>query len=263
MKKILAFTAILISTIIPCKMYALDLTVGATTWYAQSEQYYTQSGGFYINDLLVKSNPAFLYGPTLSARLSNDFNLTFVFLYGAFDTEKKDGTAFEAKSNYHRSDSDLALNYRLNDYFKVFAGMKYLFYNITPVRTDMNSFTIKSVDTHTSYGPGLGVSATIPIIGNLFCLGTVSGLYLFGKDKVKLTDTSGNNPQNVNLSYNEYGINSTLSLAYYIAQASTVISLGGRLQYLIANYESNAIFLDSIKFVIYGVTLTATYTFNL
>ena len=74
--------------------------------------------------------------------------------------------------------------------------MKYLFYNIKPVRTDMNSFT-------------------------------------------------------------------TLSLAYYIAQASTVISLGGRLQYLIANYESNAIFLDSIKFAIYGVTLTATYTFNI
>ncbi|MCL2026454.1 MAG: hypothetical protein FWG92_06585, partial [Leptospirales bacterium] len=76
------------------------------------------------------------------------------------------------------------------------------------------------------------------------------------------TDTSGNNPRSLNLSYNEYGINSTLSLAYYIAQASTVISLGGRLQYLIANYESNAIFLDSIKFAIYGVTLTATYTFS-
>jgi hypothetical protein len=95
----------------------------------------------------------------------------------------------------------------------------------------------------------------------------LSGLYLWGTDKVTIEELAagaktGNN-RSLNNSYNEYGINSTLSLAYYIAPASTVISLGGRLQYLIADYKNNAIYLDSIKFTIYGVTLTATYTFSL
>ena len=265
MKKIIfsIFTAISISILIPLKTYAVDITVGATTWYAQSEQYYTQNkNAWFMHDSSVKSDPAFLYGPTLAVRLTNDFNLTFVFLYGTFETGRDDGN-FKSKSKYKRSDSDLALNYRLNDYFKVFAGMKYLSYDITPGDTDSLTFQIRNIDTHTSLGSGLGVSATIPIVGNLFCLGTVSGLYLFGKDKAGITDTNGNNPRNVNINYNEYGFNSTLSLAYYIAQASTVISLGGRFQYLIADYKDNAIYLDSIKFTIYGVTLTAKYTFSL
>jgi len=269
MKKILSLTLITISIsiLIPLKTYAVDITVGATTWYAQSEQYYTQNKNVfpmqYIHDALIKSNSAFLYGPTLAVRLTNDFNLTFVFLYGTFETGRDDGN-FKYKSKYKRSDSDLALNYRLGDYFKVFAGMKYLSYDITPADTDSLTFQIRNIDPHTSYGAGLGLSATIPIIGDLFCLGTVSGLYLFGKDKVGITDhNSAANPRSVNLDYNEYGINSTIALAYYIAPASTVISLGGRLQYLIADYKNNAIYLDSIKFTIYGVTLTATYTFSI
>ena len=97
MKKILftTFTAICISIIIPCKTYALDITLGATTWYALSELYYTQdkSPGI-INNSLVKSDPAFLYGPTLAVRFSNDFNITFVYLYGHFKTEKNPGSGY-------------------------------------------------------------------------------------------------------------------------------------------------------------------------
>ncbi|MCL2155012.1 MAG: hypothetical protein FWH53_05045 [Leptospirales bacterium] len=264
MKKILFLTFIAISIIIPHKLYALDITIGATTWYAQSEQYYAQNkSAYFMNDTLVESNPAFLYGPTLAVRFSNDFNLTFVYLFGNFETVKDDGN-FKYRSKYKRSDSDLALNYRLGDYFKVFLGMKYLSYDITPGDTDNQTFQIINIDPHTSYGAGLGLSATIPVTGDLFLLGTVSGLYLFGKDKVEITDyNSTANPRSVNLDYNEYGVNSTIALAYYIAPASTVISLGGRLQYLIADYKNNAIYLDSIKFTIYGVTLTATYTFSI
>ena len=265
MKKILflTFIAISISIIIPHKLYAFDITIGATTWYAQSEQYYTQNkSAWFMNNTLVKSDPTFLYGPTLAVRFSNNFNLTFVYLFGNFETVKDDGS-FKYKSKYRRSDSDLALNYRLGDYFKVFAGMKYLSYDITPGDTDEATFLIKSKDPHSSLGSGLGVSATLPIVGDLFILGTFSGLYLWGADKVAIGDTNGNNPRSVNLDYNEYGINSTIALAYYIAPASTVISLGGRLQYLIADYKDNAIYLDSIKFTIYGVTLTATYTFRI
>jgi hypothetical protein len=142
--------------------------------------------------------------------------------------------------------------------------MKYLSYDITPAETDILNFKIENIDTHTSYGTGLGLSVTYPLTENLFVLGTLSGLYLWGADKAVIKDiANGNIMRSLNIGYNEYGMNSTLSLAYYIAPASTVISLGGRFQYLIADYKNNAIYLDSIKFAIYGVTLTATYTFSL
>jgi len=265
MKKFLF--SIFIALIVSCRLYALDMTTGVAAWYASSEQYYTQkpqSGSGLVHDSLVKSKPAFLYGPTLSVKLNSDFNITFVFLYGTFDTEKNTGAGgLMSKSKYQRSDSDLALNYRLNNYFKVFTGFKLLTYHITPTKYDGMSFRITNMQPHVSYGLGSGLSAAIPLIDNLFCLGTVSGLYLLGADKVQMEELPGNNPRNLKNKYNEYGINTTLSLAYYIAPASTVISLGGRFQYLKAEYKQNPICLDAITFAIYGVTMTATYTFSL
>ena len=64
---------------------------------------------------------------------------------GSFDTAKDDGSV-KAKSKYKRSDSDFVLNYKLNDYFKIFEGMKYL--------TDKATFRIRSADIHTGYGEG-------------------------------------------------------------------------------------------------------------
>ena len=270
MKKLLyIIIAICFCGIIASKAYSIDITLGATTWYAQSEQYYTQekSPGGVINNSKSKSDAAFLYGPTLAVRLSPDFNLTFVYLYGHFEADKDQGSGRKSKAKFSRSDSDLALNYRLSEYFKVFAGAKYLSYGITPAKTDYTNFQIDgNVDIHTSYGPGLGLSATVPlypISGNLFCLATVSGLYLWGDHDAKLTDLPAGPTHTVNLKYNEYGVNSTLALAYYIAPASVVVSLGGRFQYLVADYDKNAIYLDSIKFTIWGATLTATYTFSI
>ena len=246
--------------------YAIDITAGATTWYAWGRQYYTQnepSGDF---NSFTKSDPGFLFGPAIAVKFNNDFNLTFVYLYGKFDAKKGDGT----KADFKRNDSDLALNYRLNDYFKVFLGVKYLSYDIVPVKDNFfsgNTFEVRGIDSHISYGPGLGISATVPLIGNLFALATVSGLYLWGKEKIDMLDITYINPppimRNIKINYNEYGINTNLSIAYYISDLSTVISLGGRFQYIMADYKDNKIYLSSIKFFIYGATLTATYTFNL
>jgi hypothetical protein len=267
MKKFLfiTFILVLISFFAPYKAQAVDITAGATSWFVVSEQYYTQGKGAQgvLHDSLVKSIPALLYGPTLAVKLNNDFNLTFVFLYGNFITEKDSGN-YKWKSRFSRSDSDLALNYRLNNFLKLFAGFKYLAYGITPSSTDLMSFQlVNRIDGHSSYGSGLGLSCTYPLMGNLFVLGTLSGLYLFGADKISVGDINGNYSQSSNVSYNEYGVNSTLSLAYYIAPASTVISLGSRLQYLKADYKKNPIYLDSVEFLSYGVTLTATYTFSI
>ena len=252
-------------TVFGGKAYAVDITAGATTWYAWGEQYYTQKDPEGNFDTTIKSDPGFLYGPALAVRFNNDFNLTFVYLYGKFNAEKGDGS----KADFTRNDSDLALNYKLTDYFKAFIGVKYLSYDIVPADDNFFaslSFEVKDMKSHTSYGPGLGISATVPIIGNFFGLATISGLYLWGKDEIDIRDFSDSfNPvsRTLKIAYNEYGINSNASIAYYIADLSTAISLGARFQYIMADYEDNEIYLSNIKFLIYGVTLTATYTFGL
>ena len=227
------------------KVYAFDITVGATTWYSWWDL--EQKGQSYNID------PTFLYGPALSVRLNDDFNLTFVFLYGKFDMEEshwdnstppvKEFQKFKLK----RYDSDLALNYRLNEYFKVFAGVKYINY----------SFATGGHMEHTGFGPGLGLSCAFPIVDNLFLLGTLSGFYLWAEE-----EDDGKNGRSSRDS-KDYGINSNLSLAYYIAQASTTVSLGGRFQYMKIDKDKrndNDSGNQTAKF--YGVTLTATYTFG-
>ena len=263
MKKIIfSFTAICISIIISHKLYAVDITAGATTWYAWGEQYNVHTS---IPNSVIDSDPSLLFGPALSVKFSDDFNLTFVFLYGKFNAvEDKGGQRRDAE--FKRIDSDLALNYRLNNYLKVFAGAKYLSYDIVP-NNDASNFTFKKIDPHKSYGLGAGLSATIPITGNLFALATLSGLYLFGKDSFVIIEDMWLNPppKGVKMTYNEYGFNSNISLAYYISDISTVVSLGWRFQYLLADYrgKDNDISLDYIRFIIHGVTLTATYNFNI
>ncbi|MCL1864950.1 MAG: hypothetical protein FWF73_03985 [Spirochaetes bacterium] len=257
---ILAVVIIIHGIIMPCKAYAFDMTAGATTWYAWGDQFNVQkepSLGANKNSF-IKGDPGFLYGPVISAKFNDDFNLTFVFLYGKFDATKKNAS-MAAKAEFGRIDSDLALNYKLNNYFKVFAGIKYLAYDIIP--SSVSPYSIKMNDKHISCGPGIGLSATIPITENVFCLATLSGLYMRGDDKVEAT--MWGIPHNLNIDYNEYGVNSNLSIAYYISDLSTAISLGARFQYIIANYNDNDIGLSSIRFKMYGVTLSATYTFNI
>jgi len=106
--------------------------------------------------------------------------------------------------------------------------------------------------SHESTGPGAGISFVIPAGGNFFILGNFSGLYLWG--------TEENN--NVEYKYNEYGANSSISLAYYIVPASTTISLGGRYQIFQTVYGDDSED-DDITHRFYGVTLSATYSFNI
>ena len=104
MKKLLLLTFIAISIITPYKSYAVDITAGLTGWYAWGEQYNVQTGD--VRNSLVESDPSLLYGPALSVKFSDDFNLTFVFLYGKFNATKNDGGSPE-ESKFTRIDSDL------------------------------------------------------------------------------------------------------------------------------------------------------------
>jgi len=193
-----------------------------------------------------------MYGPILSLKLNNDFNLTFVYLYGKFDMRVEG----DEKYKLTRRDSDFALNYRLNDYFKIFTGIKYIGWSFT-----VPPNTYKS----DGYGPGIGLSVTYPIVENLFLLANISGIYLWGTAKFE-DPTLGVHSGGYN-EYKEYGINSNLSIAYYINSVSTTVSLGGRFQYLKSDYfpfkfAFETMFADQTnKF--YGITLTATYSFSI
>jgi len=224
MKKIilLTFIAISISIIFQNKLYATDITVGAVVWHAWIDKYTAEFPR-------EKRGSELLYGPTLAAKINDDLNLTFIFLYGEYD--KYD--------HFDRRESDLALNYRLDDNFKLFAGIKYMGYKDT-------------FDTHNALGPGFGLSSTLPIIDNIFLIATLSGMYLLGIEKYDDTITKRNKK------FNEYGANGTLAFAYYISSASTVISLGGRYQYYKTDYDGDSF---NYKTATYGLTLTATYTF--
>ncbi|MCL2156069.1 MAG: hypothetical protein FWH53_10420, partial [Leptospirales bacterium] len=76
----LIISILFLSILIPYNVYALDITAGAATWLAWGEQHSERSETKYTLDM--ESSPAFLYGPTLSVKFNEDFNLTFVFLYG-------------------------------------------------------------------------------------------------------------------------------------------------------------------------------------
>ena len=265
---------IFIGIIIPCRADAVDITVGASTWYAWGSRYEDVQDYSIRNNNEYAFDPTFFYGPAISVKLNSDFNITFVYLYTRFDYTEDVyddlGGTYSVESKIKRSDSDFALNYRLMDYLKVFAGIKYLGYEIKLSYDDIKSETHSSQSKHNSFGPGIGVSCTYPIMDNIFILGTFSGFYLFstGEDFEDnlLYDKVGDRgkPTSMTVGYNEYGINTNISVAYYISQISTVISLGFRYQYFITDYYDYEPFLiNNIKNQIYGITLTATYTFGL
>lgn len=210
-------------------LHAADLSVGATVWYTTWDFEWDGTDK-------ISYEPDFLYGPVLSLSINPELNLSFVFLYGEF-TETYSNSTNEIEEKMIRNDSDLALNYRISNYFKLFAGAKFI------------RFTWDS-GKHNAIGPGAGISSVFPMGNNFFILANISGMYMYGEESV----------ESYNEKLNEYGFNGSLSLAYYIANSSTTINLGGRYQHIKIDYEGS--FNDNTsKF--YGITLTAVYTFNI
>jgi len=213
---------------------AADMSIGATAWYTAWDFEWDST-----ND--VTYDPDFLYGPVLSLSISPDLNLSFVFLYGSF-TQNIEGSSH--KTDLNRYDSDLTLNYRINSYFKIFGGVKYV------------AFTWSESGKHQAIGPGAGISSVYPLGGNFYLLGNLSGMYLRGSEK----GGTGSAEDKAN----EYGFNTSLSLAWYIPSAAVTVSLGGRYQLIKIDYidVNGDMPADSIS-RFYGATLSAVYSFNI
>jgi len=218
---------------------AAEISVGATSWYS-----WWDFDNKDDNSEDQTMGPELLYGPAMSLKFTDDFSLTFVFLYGKFYMEHEEEYV-KMRDEIKRLDGDLALNYRLGNFFKIFAGGKYMAYKMSG---DMD---------HTGYGPGAGISAVIPLIWNIYLLGNISGLYLWGTEHPSDNNTEAKG----NLKYHEYGYNSSLSLAYYIAPAAVTLSLGGRYQHFLTNYNDSV--TSDLRHKFYGITAAATYSFSL
>jgi hypothetical protein len=241
MKKVILISLIMISLLtFPAvtKVSAEGVSLGVSTWYCWWK--------FNDNDGM-KLDPALLYGPVVSFRLAESWSLAGVFLYGKF--ENKENGNGGGSTDINRFDSDLSLNYNINRYLKIFGGVKLMgFY------WDETNGT----GTHMSAGPGLGIGTTLPLTEYLYFLFNISATGSYGKHKQPAHDP-GQSDSTVKLT--ETGANSNISLAYYIAPASTSINLGFRYQYLFIDYKNEKEGYKDEGMSFYGITLSAVYSF--
>ncbi len=229
MKKIIIISIVVLFCFTAIPLFAVDLNLGAATWYSWWEME-SDSGTQTID-------PTFLVGPVVSFGFSENWNLSMVFLYGQFEMDEENST-----NEINRVDSDISLNYIINNNIKVFGGIKGMGYYFDNGR-------------HHSLGPALGIGLTIPLVGNFYLLGNISGMYNYGEH----TDEGGENDNTTRSIIREYGFNSTVSLAYYIENASTTVSIGGRYQYFRDEFESENDPDQDLRF--YGFTASAVYSF--
>lgn len=232
-KLVLLLAAVAVLAAMPLR--AADISVGATTWYSWWD----------MKDATEDIDPGILYGPAFAVKFNENFNLNFVFLYGEYDAEQTGLSSY----TYKRYDSDTSIGYRLNDYFKFFAGLKYNAY------TSTIDTIIGDIDLEVQmYGPAAGLSAVIPLGYDFFILANGSGMYLTGSSEqtgaLKAKDDCKG-----------YGYNTAGSLAYYITSASVTLSLGGRYQYIKLNWDDSN--TEDSKMSFYGITAAATYSFAL
>jgi hypothetical protein len=213
---------------------AADISLGASGWYSWWE--FEESENMNIK-------PTILFGPVLSLGFGGSFSLSGVFLYGKFKAEEER----DAPDYITRFDSDVSLNYNINKYFKIFAGAKYM---------DFRWDEEHSNGKHYSIGPGLGVGATLPLVSSFYLLCNVSGTYTLGKHE---QNNSGDEDEESDIV--EKGINTNVSIAYYIVSASTSINLGFRYHYVISEYKDVDDYDDTFHF--YGATLSAVYSFSI
>lgn len=232
MKKILSIV-LLLTVILPAAGYSASLSIGGTLWYA------TWTG---LGSDFDKLGPEPLYGPAVTLGLNPQWSISSVFLTGVYEATTELSPGFIADLKIRRYDSDSALNYAVNRYFRVFGGFKYMKYAME-MRV---AGSLASEGTHSSMGPALGFSVVLPLADNIFAIGSMSGMYLSG-------DSDGEE-------YTEPGYNTQINVAYSFTGAPVVLTAGYRYQYFKTVYDNSDAEDSKMKF--YGFTVSALYTFT-
>ncbi|MDH7552683.1 MAG: hypothetical protein QHH74_03410 [Spirochaetota bacterium] len=196
------------------KIYAADLGVGISVWYADWKMESKTLGTFNLE-------PALFVGPTISYQFEDKWSITLIAL-ATVNKYDQDISANDSVK-YRRYDVDCTLNYQISRYIKCFAGIKYLAF-------DFNSDNYNGINH--GVGPGAGIGFSFPIVSSIYLLGIVSGIYGYGLEKTD--NPPAGSPDNRN--FYSFGINSSLQLAYYIQAIETTISAGYRYQYIQLHY---------------------------
>jgi hypothetical protein len=297
---------------------AVDLSIGGTAWYAwwkpawsdgkASNRAYNKGLAFFLEDSHdFKPSSNAMAGPIISLGFLERWSIQTVFTMGRL-LFKSNGTSSDmliapgftntapSYKKYTRDvlkwDSDTSIGCAVHRMVKIFAGFKHQGYrydetmkNTLFIPSDTNFFYRALTDDVRSYGGGLGVGLTIPVVADFYIMASVSGVALWSYEtiSVRQRDTliysisAGNVgilfliPQKGH--YFSYGGGASLSLAYNIEKINTTLSLGGRYQILFNRQgynKYNPLFNDvSINIIdgqydhFFGITLSAIYTFHI
>ncbi|MGB4269314.1 MAG: hypothetical protein WBK20_09045 [Spirochaetota bacterium] len=288
--KILQLFIIIATIMISAKAFSLDLNVGATLWYANWEPHWEQEFRDIFRDQSgevthFKMDDTYLIGPIVSFRLGDTFSLTANMLYGKYTAScikmwYEGGTrSIYSTMDITKYDTDIILNYKAFTYVQFFIGFKLQHYNLSetqrvvyntlegPVSRDLLS---------NSYGLGLGVGFTIPLDENFAMLLNIAGIYLRTEVEDSWQENSGANPPSYIYTLNAYGINNSLSLAYFLPSYNITLLTGFRYQYLKykqadvqkTNYDPG----DEFRFdrdynnqndIFWGINISVIYSFSL
>ncbi|MBN1531434.1 MAG: hypothetical protein JXA20_02110 [Spirochaetes bacterium] len=262
---------------------SLEISAGPVAWYSWWRPAWADSQTKSDNPFTVYDEftlePSVLLGPALSIRFLDRWSISSVAVFSPWYTSAarrvtvspSEESYEEVSTELFKFDIDLTLSYSLMDYIKLFAGIKYqgYRYDFTVINVPFATFipVMATGDARTdAVGPGLGIGGTVPLGGGFFAICNVSGIYLRTAVEPSLLG-------NVSFKeyYNTWGLNASASLAYYLADLSTTVSLGFRFQYL-RYYMDGAATTDSIYYswtqgslmgdksdYFYGITVSAVY----
>lgn len=322
--RVLFFSIILILSF-HIAAHSMTLSAGANVWYAWWQpmfgermlniQRHIDETDYVFKDFdnNISMLPQFMYGPMVSLKFASGLSFSTVFMYGPhyhsssiseytnisdkwippLDSYYRLGTSLKIK----KFDLDSVLSYDLSQYVKLFIGFKWQGYDYDGMRNQMQNSNTWGITLFTgdmslmsrSYGSGIGVGFQFNVIGNLYSIFNISGLYLRTTITGRGTQlTVGYNyviKDSETMKFNVYGLNLNYSLAYYLENLGITLSLGFRYQLLVyfvddtdVTLNSNMGFSGKTPFYVerglrndynkamdhfYGITIAAIYSFSI
>jgi len=266
MKKIIftIVSIIFLAALCPRSGGAVTVSAGPVVWYAwwnpmfknalvqnypDRLKYLNLFMSSTINRGEWKTSGAFLYGPAVSVKLSDEWSLSSVFAVSG--RYRQSGVSYTGTTTYcsrgdpvlgvRKYDLDTTVGYSPLKYLKIFCGFKYQGYSYegkhysftyTPPGY-INLYYNRLKNSSDGYGTGLGLGATLPLFEDVYLLANVSGLYMrFGADLDHRTYGEPMIRQKYRQTYDTGGANGSLSLAWYLPAAAVTVSLGARFQVL-------------------------------
>ncbi len=281
--KIVALLFALCLVAIPRTGRAAGMGIGMTTWFVWWKPYFTLDTGASMSiKKKYTNNPNFLYGPVLTFYLPKHFTITTTFLYGEFPIKKDEVQViyiylypYHTKYLIKRYDSDSAITYSFTRFFSMSLGFKYTkFKYVSKESTTLPDYLYmeKRNKQYDEYAPALGFGFTIPLVDKTLYL-IMNGSVIFNFVTLKETSVSfiwmptysfGGPNKPITQHLYRIGMNSALSLAYYVDAINTTFSIGFRYQmFKMLNTDSTTqVKLNKLYDHFYGITAAVIYRVN-